>query len=219
MSVLDKVAAAITPPESAEDRRNARQQARSLATDGEWLSMVLDHHEQIERCFEAVRAAQPADRPAAQKKLAVILTGHSIAEESVLYPAMVEHDEKAGAAMAVTEQAAAKTQMAMLEKLDPASQDYLDKLEHIRGAVAHHMYEEEGTWFARLKQSALQADQQMLTARFREEFERYVGRDGENASGIATGKDATTDALTAGHYGANPSMVDTQTTMPTASQN
>jgi hypothetical protein len=136
----------------------------------------------------------------------------------VLYPAMVEHDEKAGAAMAVTEQAAAKTQMAMLEKLDPASQDYLDKLEHIRGAVAHHMYEEEGTWFARLKQSALQADQQLLTKRYKEEFDRYVGDDGATSRGVATGQDATTDALTAGHYGANPSMADTQTTQPNIDQ-
>jgi len=208
MSILDKVAAAITPPESDEDRRNARQQARSLATPGEWLAMVLDHHEQIEQLFEALRAANPVERPAAQKKLALILTGHSIAEESVLYPALIENDEKAGAAMAVTEQAAAKTNMAMLEKIDPASQDYDDKLEHLRGAVLHHMYEEESTWFARLRQSALQADQQHLTQRFAEEFERYTG------GGIGRGRDDASDALTADHYGLNDTMPDTQTTSP-----
>lgn len=216
MSVLDKVVAAITPPESDADRHSAREQARSLATPGEWLSMVLDHHEQIEQCFDAVRAASPADRPAAQKELALVLTGHAIAEESVLYPALVENDEKGGAAMAYEEQAAAKTQMALLEKIDPASQDYLDKLEHIRGAVLHHMYEEEGTWFARLKQNALQADQQMLTQRYAEEFERYTGS-GETG-GMMGRPDEATDALTAGHYGANQSMADTQTTPPTRPQ-
>lgn len=32
----------------------------------------------------------------------------------------------------------------VLTPYPPLSQDYLDKLEHIRGAVAHHVYEEEG---------------------------------------------------------------------------
>jgi hypothetical protein len=79
--------------------------------------------------------------------------------------------------MAYTEQAAAKTQMALLENLAPMSQDYLDKLEHIRGAVAHHVYEEEGTWFVELKEKASAADQTKLTARYAEEFKRYVGTD------------------------------------------
>jgi len=38
---------------------------------------------------------------------------------------------------------AAKVQMALLEDVPPKSQTFLDKLEHIRGAVAHHVYEEE----------------------------------------------------------------------------
>jgi len=210
MSILDKVVAAITPPETDEERINARQQARTLAVPGEWLAIVLDHHEAIERAFREVRIANPADRPAAQKRLGLILTGHAIAEESVIYPAMIENDEKGGAAMAYQEQAAAKTQMAMLEKLDPASQDYLDKLEHIRGAVAHHIYEEEGTWFAKLKQTALQADQQLITQRYVEEFERYTGD-------AVRSNDYATDALTEPHYGLNESMADTQTTSPTGS--
>ena len=64
--------------------------------------------------------------------------------------------------------------MGELEYLDPMGQDYLDKLEHIRGAVAHHMYEEESDRFLDLKQIP-GADQKRLTQRFREEFERYVG--------------------------------------------
>lgn len=32
-----------------------------------------------------------------------------------------------------------KIQMAMLEKLDPMSQDFVDMLQHIEGAMAHQM--------------------------------------------------------------------------------
>jgi hypothetical protein len=178
MSVLDKVIAAVTPPESEESRQQARAKARAAAKPGDWLSTILQHHEQIEAAFAAVKSAKTAaSRAAAQKKLGVILTGHSNAEESVIYPALTAADEKGHATMAYAEQAAAKTQMALLEALAPMSQDYLDKLEHIRGAVAHHVYEEEGTWFLELKEKASAADQTRMTARYKEEFDRYVGEE------------------------------------------
>ena len=178
MSVLDKVIAAVTPPESDDSRKEARAKAQAAAKPGDWLSMILTHHQQIETAFAAVKSAKKAaTRVAAQKRLGIILTGHSNAEESVIYPALTVANEKGHATMAYTEQAAAKTQMALLEKLAPMSQDYLDKLEHIRGAVAHHVYEEEGTWFLELKEKASPGDQTKFTARYEEEFKRYVGSD------------------------------------------
>lgn len=176
MSILDKAIAAITPPEKDADRVNARELARSLAEPGDWLSLVLDHHLAIDDAFDRCRAAStgPA-RQDALRELQLVLTGHSIAEESVLYPAMTEHDQHGGAMMAYQEQAMAKVEMALLEKLDPTTQAWIDKLGHIEGAVKHHVYEEEGTWFARMKQAGLHDEQVGLKARFAEEFERYVG--------------------------------------------
>jgi hypothetical protein len=55
------------------------------------------------------------------------------------------------------------------------SQAYREKLEHIRDAVTHHMYEEEATWFVQLKKELPEFDQLRLTQRYREEFDRYVG--------------------------------------------
>src|SRR5277367_2417309 len=152
MSLFDKVVAAVTPAETEEQRAEARQKAQAAATDGDWLSLVLQHHRQIESGFAAVSSASDsATRIAAQKRLALLLTGHSIAEETVLYPALVKADEEGHSTKAYTEQSAAKVQMALLEDLPPMGQEYLEKLEHIRGAVAHHVYEEEGTWFLDLK--------------------------------------------------------------------
>lgn len=176
MSIVDKVVAAVTPPESEEARAQARAKAQSAAGVGDWLSMVLEHHREIEAAFAAVKAAaSAAERTSAQKKLAIILTGHSIAEEAVLYPALVAADEKSHATKAYTQQSAAKTQMGLLETIPPMSQDYLDKLEHIRDAVAHHVYEEEGTWFLDLKQKVPSGEQARLSQRYEEEFSRYVG--------------------------------------------
>jgi hypothetical protein len=181
MSIIDKVIAAVTPPESEDARQEARAKALASAMPGDWLSMVLTHHQHIEAAFAAVESAANANaRVAAQKKLAILLTGHANAEEAVLYPALAALDEKSHAAMAYEEQAAAKTQMGLLETIPPMTREYLDKLEHIRGAVAHHMYEEENGWFIELRQKALAADQSRLTQRYKEEFIRYVGTDTED---------------------------------------
>jgi hemerythrin superfamily protein len=175
MSILDKVVAAVTPLESDEQRADARTKARNAASDGDWLTLVLQHHAQIEAAFTQVKAASDAaSRVRAQKRLALLLTGHSIAEEAVIYPAMVKADEESHATKAYTEQSAAKVQMGLLEGLDPMGQEYLDKLEHIRGAVAHHVYEEEGTWFVDLKEKLPPSDQTKLTFRYQEEFSRYT---------------------------------------------
>ena len=198
MSILDKVVAAVTPPESDEQRAEARAKARNAATDGDWLSLVLEHHRQIEAAFAAVKAApDAADRIGAQKRLALLLTGHSIAEEAVIYPALVAANEEAHSTKAYTEQSAAKVQMGLLESLDPMSQEYLDKLEHIRGAVAHHVYEEEGNWFLDLKTKLPPADQTKITFRYQEEFSRYT-RDSEDetSDGLPSPMSRLSDGVT-----------------------
>jgi hemerythrin superfamily protein len=184
MSLLDKVVAAVTPLESDEQRAEARQRAQNAAADGDWLSMVLQHHRQIEDAFAAVKAAtDAANQVRAQKRLALLLTGHSIAEEAVLYPALVKAGEEGHSTKAYTEQSAAKVQMGLLEGLQPLSQEYLDKLEHIRGAVAHHVYEEEGSWFLDLKQKLPESDQVKLTYRYQQEFSRYTREGDEGSTG------------------------------------
>lgn len=176
MSLLDKIIGAVTPPESDEHRFRVRAETRAETTPGDWLWLILDHHDQIEVAFADVKAASNATaRRAAQKELAILLTGHSIAEEAVLYPEMADSGHKSHAAMAYEEQSMAKIQLALLEKIEPMTQDYLDKLEHIRGAVTHHMFQEENNWFLDLKAQVSASRQLQLAERYREEMERYTG--------------------------------------------
>lgn len=57
------------------------------------------------------------------------------------------------------------------------SEDFTNKLEPIRGAVAHHTYEEDGSWYPALQNKALPETMERLTRRYLEEFERYRGGD------------------------------------------
>ena len=108
LSILDKVVAAVTPPEGDGARQKARAKARASAGKGDWLEMVLDHHVQIEAAFAAVKnATDPTSKINYFKKLSMLLTGHSIAEEAALYPALAKVNEKSHAVKAYTEQAAA----------------------------------------------------------------------------------------------------------------
>jgi len=178
MSILDKFIAAVSPPETEEARLEARTKATQVAMPGDWLDQILQHHMDIEDAFADVKAASDAmTRRGALKQLGVLLTGHAIAEEAVIYPALAQDGEKAHASVGYDEQAMVKVQMALLERLDPMSQDFIDKLEHIEGAVAHHMYAEEGNWFLDLKDKASAEQQAQITMRYAEEYERYVGTD------------------------------------------
>lgn len=174
-NVIDKAVAAITPLESEEDRIEARNKAAAEAQPGSWLALVLDHHRGIEAQFEEIAAApDAASKVRAQKKLATLLTGHSVAEEAAIYPALAADHQVAHAELAYQEQAAAKMELGLLERLDPLSKDYTDKFEHIRGAVLHHIYSEEDTWFPKLVEDVTAAEQEMITARYREEYDRYM---------------------------------------------
>lgn len=176
MSLVDRLAAKIMPPESAEDRANARRTAQSLTNGNDWLGIVLDQHKQIEELFQrALTSGDAGTRKMALKEVQILLTGHANAEEAVLYPALVGHDEKSHATMSYEEHAMARIELAILEKVDPMSEDWREKMEHVCGAVQHHIYAEEGTRFAELQESLAPGERERLTQRFLEEFERYAG--------------------------------------------
>ena len=187
MSILDKVISAVTPPESAETRAKARAKARAASEPGDWLSAILDHHEAIEDAFDAVRRGTGAQaRIQALRTLGTLLTGHSMAEEAVVYPALADVGKKLSADTAYMEQVAAKMQMAALETMDPMSQDFLDKLGHLEGAVRHHVFKEESEWFLELKEKGDQAAQSRVTARYTEEYGRYMGDDPDGQGAAAS---------------------------------
>jgi hypothetical protein len=183
MSIIDKALGKITPSESEEKQAEATRTAREAAGDGDWLALALEHHDLIREAFEVcLQATGAEDRTAAVKRLALVLNGHALAEEIVLYPAMAKAGEKGSAGLAYAEQTTAKMQMAELERIAPAMPEWLDKVEHIREAVQHHMYEEEDGWFIRLRKDY--PDQAFLTRRYREEFKRYTAGPGSSQGNL-----------------------------------
>lgn len=178
MSILDRLIAAVNLPESENALGEARAMARNAATPGGWLALILEHHIGIEQAFIAVKTASDnTSRTAAFWQLGILLTGHAIAEEAVIYPALAQRRARSPSSVAYDEQAVIKVQMAMLEKLNPMSEHFLNRLSQVEGAVLHHMYCEEGQWYLDLQRELSRADQAVLTERYAEEYDRYVGND------------------------------------------
>lgn len=176
MSFIDRIAAAIAPTASLEERGDARRRAEERATSEPWLAAILDHHKQIERLItEAINTNDAQGRKAGVRELAQVLTAHSMAEEAVIYPDIAEYDGKAHAAMAYEEHSMTKIQLAKLEKMDPMTEEWQEKLRHIESALQQHMYQEESTWLPALGENLPADEKQRMTARFLEEYERYMG--------------------------------------------
>jgi hypothetical protein len=180
MSWLDKIGSTIFPLASDEKRAQARRTAEGLARSNQWLAQILAHHKAIEQCFEDALSATDIDsRRHAVKELARLNTGHSIAEEVTVYPALIENKGMIGgkvqATLAYEEQQMTKIQQAMLEMLDPMSEEWRTKLEHIKSAVQQHVYEEEESRFPELAQALSPGESARLSRRYAEEFERYCG--------------------------------------------
>lgn len=195
MTILDKIIAAVTPTPSEPARAEARSEARRIAQSGDWLSLILDHHERIEAAFATVKSADAGAE--ALQALGALLNGHAMAEEAVVYPAMAAATGLLGADAAYAEQIGVKMQMAALEKLEPGSPAFREKLAQLEGAVIHHVFEEESQWLPDLARKASMADQARVTARYREEFERYMKGGEQAATGAETEPAAKAEPLLA----------------------
>ncbi|MFL6699556.1 MAG: hemerythrin domain-containing protein [Vitreoscilla sp.] len=178
MHILDQAIAASAAAHNQMRRFKARSKAADLGRSCPWLRLVVMHHEQIEDAFEAVKATGTAvARRNAERHLATLLTGHAVAEEAVLYPAMAAARQKAHAVAAYDAQSRFKVMLALLAATEPMSAAYEEELASLQDAVNWHILDEEGSWFPALARSGDAALQARLGDRYLGEFDRYMGPD------------------------------------------
>jgi iron-sulfur cluster repair protein YtfE (RIC family) len=180
MTLLDKLMASTTPRPSDEERTRTRHIALLLAEDHPWFDEVIRQHVALEDAVDNVAlAADAAGRRHALRWLRTLLTGHFLAEEAVLYPAMAQDGQRVHAVTAYADDAGMKIELAALEAMDARGPDFADKLERLRGELAWHLHEEESSWFPALCRAGDATLHGRLTDRFLAEFDRYMGVDGE----------------------------------------
>jgi hypothetical protein len=180
MTLLDQMMAVVTPHRSQSERSQARNSAIALALECEWLSDVVQQHAAIEQALEAARVSmRGAPRRHALQWLGALLTGHSLAEQAVLYPAMSFRCRRAYAVTAYADESSLKIELAALQTMELSDPDFHDKLERLRADLAFHIHEEESHWYPALCRATDKPTHAAMSARFGAEFRRYMGVDAD----------------------------------------
>jgi hemerythrin superfamily protein len=117
------------------------------------IEMIMQEHREAERLFAKLRS-QSDERLVEQ--LTELLTGHTEAEERVLYPAVVDLVDGGQQLVqeATQEHREAERLLALIEGEEPSSADVQSLLRELEAAVAHHVQDEETELLPRLRQRA-----------------------------------------------------------------
>ena len=139
------------------------------------VDLIMQDHREVERIFEELKTA-PEKRVGLTPVLVTLLTAHSRAEESEVYP--VARDE-AGVAEDVEhsqeEHLLADKLLARLADTDPESPDFDSALAELVEAVAHHVEEEESKVLPGMREGLTVERLQELGDGFAKSREQHLG--------------------------------------------
>jgi hemerythrin-like domain-containing protein len=107
------------------------------------VDLIMQDHREVERLFDELKD-NPEKRVGLVPVLTTLLSAHSRAEESEVYPvAAKEADEADEVAHSQQEHVEADQLLAKLAATDPESADFDKVLQNLIDAVSHHVEEEE----------------------------------------------------------------------------
>jgi hemerythrin superfamily protein len=137
------------------------------------LQVLEQDHQKVKGLFQqAKNATDQGKLKELFDKIDTELEIHTHIEETVFYPAIEEHEEfKDMVAEALEEHQEAKTMLDELEELGSDSHDFGSKLQGLMEAVEHHVQEEEGQMFPKIREV------------FDEDELEQLGRELESAKG------------------------------------
>lgn len=138
------------------------------------IDLILKDHRELERMF-ATLLDEPAQRPTLVPLMTTLLTAHSRAEESEVYPAAreagieedVEHSQK--------EHLEADELAVRVAGMDPESDEFPSALKELIDAVKHHVGEEEETLLPHIRDQIDEARRAELGAAFLAAREENLG--------------------------------------------
>lgn len=127
------------------------------------LEMLKDDHRQVEALFKQYEQLASGDDVAAKEAIATDicekLTIHAQMEEEVFYPAARQVlDKQQIIDEAEEDHADAKELIAELEEMSAEDDAYDRTVKSLSDAIAHHVEEEEGEMFTKLRQAGMETE-------------------------------------------------------------
>lgn len=145
-----------TPPKSTEPQRAAKSSG-GQAPDA--VDLLISDHKEVKKLFKdydklAEAKAGDDERQAIADEICAKLTVHAQVEEEIFYPATREaFNDKDDALVdeAEVEHASAKDLIAQIQGMSPSEDLYDAKVKVLGEMIDHHVKEEEGEMFPKVK--------------------------------------------------------------------
>lgn len=167
----------------------AAKTTTSRSTKTEAIHLLMQDHKQVKALFKDYQKLVDSDAADDEKldlamKICTMLTAHATIEEELFYPAAREalgKDENLVDEASV-EHASAKDLIAQIEGSSPGDALYDAKVKVLSEYIDHHVKEEEGEMFPKLKKSSL--DTETLGAEMARRKEELLQEAGYEASAV-----------------------------------
>lgn len=135
---------------------------------GDIVDLLTQDHEEAKRLFAQITSAAPEKRNDMFWELVPALVTHEVAEELVVYPTIRSEapDGDNEVEPRLKEQQKAEEMLASMEKLDPAGDEFAEKLTKLRDDVLEHAEAEEQNIFPLLRALEHEEERAQLGARY-----------------------------------------------------
>lgn len=153
-------------PPMSTPRENTIQakSAKKAEKPDDAIKLLMTDHREVESLFEKFEEAKEdnAEKADIVAQICEALSNHAEIEEEIFYPAAREALSEEGGDLldeAEVEHASIKTLVAQLEEAEPDDDLYDAKVKVLAEYVQHHVKEEEGELFPKVRKTDLDLDQ------------------------------------------------------------
>jgi hemerythrin superfamily protein len=137
------------------------------------FQILADDHRRVEQLLQQIESGSPQQREALLKQLQKELTGHAVAEENIIYPAMVRLGrERRDAKELYDEHGQVKLALFDLEMMSKDDRRWMERFSELRRSLTKHVQEEEKEDFPKLRQALDPQTLQLLGRRVQEEKQK-----------------------------------------------
>lgn len=139
------------------------------------LELLENQHNEVKALFEKYEdTSGPKTRQRIVNQIADALAAHATIEEKLFYPSVYIGDTKELLQEAVEEHLAMKRIIADLLELEPSDEAFDAKVTVLREQVEHHVEEEEGELFERVKEARAADELESLGDEMEEMFQALM---------------------------------------------
>jgi len=149
----------------SKDQSAKPSKARSSGNpNGDAIEMLVRDHREVDalfKNFEAIKDGDEEEKERLVQQVCGALTIHATLEEEIFYPAAREALGDEGSDLldeAAVEHAGAKELIAQLETADPSDALYDAKVTVLSEYIRHHVKEEEGELFPKLRKAEFDSE-------------------------------------------------------------